>query len=289
MSKFLQLVISTIKRLYRKYFINQVEPLSDFVDTVVLRDPDTVALPEGWKPGWHLTVKGTAVVKTTDGLIVEGEIKSVSARTISLLSKLGRVVYGLHPSATYDQPAILVGDGNSAGGAVLVMTTTDPETGERLFATIDEKRPLSTLKKADGTSEVMVLRTPPGGFVDPKEDAQKTSQRETLEECGIPTDPSTYVGSIVADRAFFPAEFYTDGRPAKYAVAVYTVAVDNSKLIPQPDGSYVFPQPAVVPDGLKKAKTLAAIFRNYDASTDTADGIAIAALSKANTFLGKVS
>jgi ADP-ribose pyrophosphatase YjhB (NUDIX family) len=255
-----------------------------------LRNPKNVSdLPAGWKPGWKLDVQGTAVVQTPDGKTHEGAIQSIDSPCFTLESAngLGLLEKGVHPLAGYDQWAFRTGNGTGPGGAMLVMVTHAPGSRKLLYGTIDEKRPMSLLEKNDGTLEVMTLRTPPGGFVDPQEDAAKTAQRETLEECGIPTKKPTFVGSIVPDRAFFVSRFHEDGRPADYAVAIYTIKVSPKKLVAQPDGSYTFPQIAIIPDGLKKAKTLQVVFRDKKQSSNTADGLAIAAISKTEDFYSR--
>jgi ADP-ribose pyrophosphatase YjhB (NUDIX family) len=252
-----------------------------------LRNPKDVVLPEGWKPGWKLSAQGTAIVQTPDGHLHEGDVQLINPDCFVLESPLGRLEKGLNPAFPYDQWAFRTGSGTGPGGAMLVMVARVPGSRKLLFGTIDEKRPLSTFVKNDGSSEVLVMRTPPGGFVDPKEDADKTAQRETLEECGIETSGNKFVCSLNENRAFFVTRFYEDGRPADSAVAVYTVKVDGKKLIAQPDGSYVFPQPAVIPDSLKKAKTLQVVFRSKKDSCNTADGLAIAAISKTEDFYSK--
>lgn len=253
-----------------------------------LRNPAQVTgLAPDWKPGWKLFLQGKASIQAPNGEIHEGEVLSVEPDCFVLESPLGRLEKGLHPAAGYDQWAFRTGSGKGPGGAMLVMVARIPGSRQLLYGTIDERRPLSVLEKNDGTLETMVLRTPPGGFVDPSEDAAKAAQREALEECGINTGTPDFVRSIVPDRAFFCAKFHEDGRPADYAVAIYTVKVDGKKLIAQPDGSYVFPQPAVIPDGLKKAKVLQATFRTRKESCMTADSLAIAAITATEDFYSK--
>lgn len=256
-------------------------------ELALLRNPVDVALPEGWNPGWNLKVQGTAVViDPANGKEYTGKIKSIeSTECFSLKSKNALLEYGVHPTGNYDQFAVRVGPGDKGpGGSMLVMVAMNPKTKKLIYGTIDETRPLSVFEKADGTVIPLVMRTPPGGFVDPNEDASRAAVRETKEECGISLENPLYVGSIVDNRAFFTSRFYEDGRPADAAVAVYTIEVEFKKLVEREDGSYIFPQLTEIPDTLKKSKTLQCVFRNKAQSCDTADGLAISAISKTQDY-----
>ncbi len=190
-------------------------------------------------------------------------IDSVEAKVgkIELVSKFGRLTYGLRPEG-YDSWVFREQGG---GGAVTVPYVRTPN-GELLVGLIAEKRANM------GDEPVWCVI---GGFVEPGETHRQAQEREALEESGLSTAKAEELTGMAtnANRMFFVADAQSGE-----GVRAYSLMLPFGWVEEVDDGSYKLKEAALLP-GFKKAGDVR-LLPWRDAIGRSSDGLARSAIAQ---------